>query len=599
MPKHDVNKKEIRMRGVPVSAGVAIGKAFVLGCNLLKVESCALQEQEVEREITRLHAAIEKAKQELALLRDQTEELLGERDAAIFEIHQLMLEDTELVGEVVRRIRSEKKNADRVYLDVVTEYEQSLTKSKSELFRSRVTDLHDIARRVIRHIQGDTDKKSDHLPGPSVVIGTDLTPSDTINLKQTDVLGFATELGSRTSHAAIMARSLKVPSIVGLGDLCRLISTGDQVILDGNAGTIIIHPDEATVADYRKLLKAYRAYVQKLEKCKKYPARTRDGKNIELAANVEFSEEVKPALQDGANGIGLYRTEYLYLTRLELPSEAEQFTEYKRIVRSVGGQHPVIIRTFDLGGDKAQKHFHIHQEANPFLGFRGVRLYSGNESIFTTQLRAILRTSVYGKLRILLPMIASVSEIRYCKEMIEKTRVQLSDEGVELADEIPVGAMIEVPSAAISADLIAQECDFLSIGTNDLIQYTLAVDRGNKYVANLYRAYNPAVLRLIRDSIRQGHEQGVWVGMCGEMASDPLATMVLVGMGLDELSVSPVSLLVIKEIIRRIEYAECENLADRVLGYATADEVEKYLLSVFKNKFKDLIFSELHNQYNI
>ncbi len=590
MSTKDTNKQEIRIQGVPVSAGVAIGNAFVLGSKLLHVESRTIPEKQIEEEISRFHSAVEKAKQEVALLEDQTKSLLGEKDAAIFEIHQMMLEDQVMIGEVVQRIRRERKNADRVYLDVVLNYEQKLIDSKNELFRARATDLHDIARRVIRHIQGGISKKPEQLQGPAIVIATDLAPSDTISLKHDFVLGFATELGSRTSHAAIMARSLKVPSVVGLGDICRYIASGDEVILDGNAGMVILHPTAATLTEYQKILKAYQAYIHKLERCRKLPARTRDGKDIELAANIEFSEEVKPALQDGANGIGLYRTEYLFLTRTQLPTEEEQFADYKRVLRAVGEKYPVIIRTFDLGGDKAQKLFHIHQEANPFLGFRGVRLYSVNEEVFVTQLRAILRSSIYGRLRILLPMISSVSEIRYCKQVIERTKKQLQAEGVAIAKDIPVGAMIEVPSAAVTADLIARECDFLSIGTNDLIQYSLAVDRGNKYVAPIYRAYNPAVLRLIRDTIRQGHEQGVWVGMCGEMASDPLATMVLVGMGLDELSVSPVSLLVIKEIIRRVEYAECENLADRVLSYTTADEVENYLTNVFKNKFKDLLY---------
>lgn len=589
MITEEKDKKEIRVQGVPVSAGIAIGSAFVLGSNLVRVESRVLQDSQVEEEIVIFNTAIEKAKQEVAVLVDKTKSLLGEKDAAIFEIQQMMLEDPDMIDEVIRRIRKEKKNADRAYLDVVLSFEQKLINSKDELFRARANDLKDIARRVIRHIQGGAVKKPEQLKEPAVVIATDLTPSDTISLKHSFILGFATELGSRTSHAAIMARSLKVPSVVGLGDICRLIAMGDQVILDGNAGIIIIHPTENTLIEYQKLQKAYQAYTQKLERCRKFPARTKDGKDIELAANIEFSEEVKTALRDGAQGIGLYRTEYLYLTRTQLPTEEEQFADYKRIMRAVGEKYPVIIRTFDLGGDKAQKLFHIHPEANPFLGFRGVRLYSVNEDVFVTQLRAILRSSIYGKLRIMLPMISSVSEIRYCKQVIERTKMQLLDEGYEVARDIPIGAMIEVPSAAVTADLIAKECDFLSIGTNDLIQYSLAVDRGNKYVADLYRAYNPAVLRLIRDTIRHGHEQGVWVGMCGEMASDPIATMVLVGMGLDELSVSPVSLLVIKEIIRRVEFAECENLAERVLGYATADEVEKYLTSVFKSKFKELI----------
>lgn len=585
-------EKEVRLQGVAVSPGVAIGPAFVLGAEFLDVKRVTLGDDQVEAEVMRFQSAIEKAKQELNLLHDETAKLLGEKDAMIFEIHKMMVEDPDLVSEAVRRIRSEKKSADEIYLDLVKRYGERLASSEDEYFRARVSDLRDIARRVIRHIQGGT-VKSVAPEFPSIILATDLTPSDTIHLSQSQVLAFATELGSRTSHAAIMARALKVPSVVGLGEICRLVASGDSVILDGSAGMVILHPSRETMATYQRSQKAFVQYVHKLERIKTLPARTRDGKDIEVSANIEFFEEVKPALEDGADGIGLFRTEYLYLTRMTMPSEEEQFKEYKRIVRAVG-RNPVIIRTFDLGGDKAQKLFHVPQEANPFLGMRGVRLYFANEEIFCTQVRAILRASAFGNVMILLPMISGVSEVRHCRQLIEKMKQQLAGEGVKIAAEIPVGVMIEVPSAAVTADLIARECDFFSIGTNDLIQYTLAVDRGNKHVAHLYRAFNPSVLRLVRDTIRKGNEQGVWVGMCGELASDPLVTMALIGMGLNEFSVSPVSLLVIKEIIRRVDYAECENLADRVLGYSTAAEIEEYLISVFNKKFKDLAFSGLH-----
>lgn len=583
--------QEIRIKGVAVSQGIAIGPAYVFGSGLLDVKPRDITAEEVDQEVQKLDLAIDKAKKELTQIGEETMQMLGERSAEIFEVHKLILEDPEIKGETIRRIRSQRQSAEWLFLEVVEKYEQSFSHFKDEYMRARAADLQDVKRRVIRHLQGSSRSPADGLPGPAVVFSSDLLPSDTVYLRRDFVLGFATELGSRTSHAAILARSLKVPSVVGLGTICHYLSSDDLVILDGYAGLLILHPSPETLAHYQQSAESYAALAGKLERCRQLPARTKDGKDIELAANIEFFEEVKPALEDGAMGVGLYRTEYLYLMHDELPTEMMQYEEYGQILQVLDRQ-PIIFRTFDIGGDKAQRHFHVHQEANPFLGFRGVRLYREREDVFRMQLRAILRASVLGQARILIPMISCVSEIRYCREVLESVKNELRAEGIPFDEEIPFGAMIEVPSAAVVANLIANECDFLSIGTNDLVQYTLAVDRGNRYVDHLYRTFNPAVLRLIHETIRQGHEAGVWVGMCGEMASEPLATMALIGMGLDEFSVSPVSLLVIKEIIRRVHFDECENLAERVLSYTTPDEVEHYLSGVFKRKFRDLIIND-------
>ncbi len=582
---------ETRIKGVAVSQGIAIGHAFVFGSGLQDVRPREIAEAEIENEVEKLNNAIVRAKAELTELGEQTQLMLGERSAEIFEVHKLMLDDPEIIGESLRRIRNERLNADWIFLQVLEKYEQTFAHFQDEYMRARISDVQDVKRRVIRHLQGSAKGPGDGLPGPAVVFSADLLPSETIHLRRDFVLGFATELGSRTSHAAILARSLKVPSVVGLGPVCNQLTTGDPVILDGYSGQLIIRPNPETREKYEKSLALYQALSKKLERSCALPARTRDGKDIELAANIEFFEEVQPALEDGAMGVGLYRTEYLFMMRDELPSEEDQYNEYVRILEALHRQ-PIIFRTFDLGGDKAQKHFHVHHEANPFLGFRGVRLYRASEEVFRRQLRAILRASVQGKVRILIPMISCVSEMRYCRRVFESVKEGLRAAAIPFDEEIPFGAMIEVPSAAVSADLIARECDFLSIGTNDLVQYTLAVDRSNRYVDEMYRAFSPSVLRLIRDTIRHGHEEGVWVGMCGEMASDPLATMALLGMGLDEFSVSPVSLLVVKEIIRRVHFDECENLAERMLSYDTADEVEQYLHSVFRRKFRDLIVAD-------
>lgn len=583
--------QEMRIKGLAVSQGIAIGPAFPFGSGIQDVRPHEVAAAEVEAEVQRLTQAIENAKSELTRIGEETQERLGERSAEIFEVHILILDDPEIRGAAIRRIREERLNAEWLFLQVVEKYEQSFSHFKDEYMRARATDLQDVKRRVIRQLQGAAKSPGDGLPGPAVVFAADLMPSETIHLRRDYVLGFATELGSRTSHAAILARSLKVPSVVGLGPVCQYLVPGTPVILDGYSGQLILNPAPETLERYEKTRSLYEALSHKLARSRTLPARTKDGKDIELSANIEFFEEVQPAIADGAIGVGLYRTEYLFLMRDELPTEEEQYAEYVRIIDALHRQ-PIIFRTFDLGGDKAQRHFHVHQEANPFLGYRGVRLYSEREEVFRMQLRAILRASVRGRVRILIPMISSVTEMRFSRGVLESVKEELRAAAIPFDEEIPVGAMIEVPSAAVSADLIARECDFLSIGTNDLIQYTLAVDRSNRYVDQMYRAFSPSVLRLIRDTIHHGHAQGVWVGMCGEMASDPLATMALIGMGLDEFSVSPVSLLVIKDIIRRVHFDECENLAERVLSYSTADEVENYLSSVFRRKFRDLIIHD-------
>ncbi len=583
--------KELLFNGVAVSPGIVIGKAFVMYGDAVMVEPRALRTDQVEAEVDKLNKAIRRTAEELQVFRTETAQRLGEKDASIFDVHQMLLQDETVQQEIVQRIRSQKINADHVVNEVIGKYESSFDGAQDEYFRARAADLRDIKQRVIRHLQGKEEPSLTQLTEPVIVMARDLTPSQTVNMDRRKVQGFATELGSRTSHAAILARSLKVPSIVGLMDACQHILSNDTIILDGNSGVLIVNPTADTLTKYKRLQREFSRFENSLARVKRLPARTKDGKDLELSANIEFYEELQTAQEYGAYGVGLYRTEYLYLMRTELPTEEEQIAEYSRIIKAVKGA-PVTVRTFDIGGDKAQKFFSIPHEANPFLGFRGVRLYQRNESVFLTQIRAILRASVHGHVRIMFPMIACVSEMRYCRAVIQLAGEQLRKEGVPFKADIPVGAMIEVPSAAVSADLIARESDFLSIGTNDLIQYTMAVDRGNKYVAYLYRNFNPAVLRLIRDVIRHGHEQGVWVGMCGEMASDPFATMVLIGLGLDEFSVSPVSLLVIKEIIRRVEFTECENLALAALSNDTPDSVENYLLDVMKRKFKDLLFTE-------
>jgi len=592
------SKKEIVVHGIPASPGIAIGEVFIMGSHAINVEPRHLQDNEIDSEVDKFRLAVDKAKEDLQKLQQQTATTLGEENAKIFEAHQLMLEDEVIIDETIKNIKKDKKNADFAFLKVIEKLEESLKGVEDDYLKARIADLQDIKRRVIRNIQGDRRGYLTQLQKPAIIVARDLTPSDTVTLERNKILGFATDLGGKTSHAAIMARSLKVPSVVALATACQNLQSGDRVILDANEGLLIIHPKPETVKKYIKLSNDYAAFERKLARVKNFPPRTKDGKDIELSVNIEFVEELDNYRDLGADGVGLFRTEYLYLARTSLPTEEEQFEEYSRALKAVGN-HPFIIRTFDLGGDKLPESIQLPPEQNPFLGVRAIRIYQQFPKAFKTQLRAIVRASIYGNVRILFPMITCVSEMRFCQTMLQEVKDELAREGIPYAQEILVGAMIEVPSAAIAADHIARECDFLSIGTNDLIQYTLAVDRGNEHVAYLYTGFNPAILRLIGHIIKFGHEKSVWVGMCGEMASDPLATMLLIGLGIDELSVSPVFLPLVKEIIRRVDYNECENLADRVLSYNTSKEVETYLNSVLRKKFRDLLFFVRNNENNI
>ncbi len=584
-------KKEIKYNGIGAAPGVAIGKIYSISSHQLAVEKRTLKNHEIGPEIEKFKNAVDKSKKDLKNLKEKTEQV--DKDTAqIFQVHISMLEDMVVLDETIKSIKDNKKSSDMAFLETMEQMEDTFEKIEDNYLKARAADIRDIKWRVIRHIQGKSDDDIRKLENPVIIFSRDLTPSETVKLDRSLVLGFVTEVGGRNSHAAIMARSLKIPSVMGLPrDVHEKIDTGDSAILDGNSGVLILHPLPRTIRYYEKKQQDLSSFEQSLNVIKDLPARTKDGKDIQLEANIEFIEEVDSIKELGAQGVGLFRTEYLYLTKDHLPSEEEQFDEYAQILKKLDGK-PMVIRTFDLGGDKMPQSFKLPVEENPFLGVRAIRIAKCfNEDIFTTQLSAIVRASAYGNVRILFPMISCVSEMLYCKNMVQKVKKQLKNKGVKFAHHIPLGAMIEVPSAAVIADLIAKSCDFLSIGTNDLVQYSLAVDRGNEYLAYLYKPFNPAILRLIREIILKGHERGVWVGMCGELASDPMATMVLLGLGLDEFSVSAPSLLRIKEIIRRVDYAECEKLAKNTLALTNSQAVEKYLKGILGKKFKYLLQS--------
>ena len=575
------------LKGIPISPGIAISKVFVLQGEAVKIEPTVIDESQIEGEIDKFKQAVAKAKLELRTLQTRVAHRIGEENAKIFDVHQLLLEDSLIIEETISSIKREFKSADHAFYDTMEKFQHTLDDSSIDFFQSRIPDLKDIKKRVIKHIQGDRTDYLNKLEGSAVIVAIDLTPSDTVKLDRHKVRGFATDLGGRTTHVAIMARSMEVPAVVGLRRIARIVNEGDRIIIDGSKGHVLINPDEKTIQHYRKLREKYYDIETRLAGIRDLPCITLDGKEIELSANLEFSDEVESAKTHGARGIGLYRTDYIYLAGSALPTEDEQYHEYKKIVEKMTPE-PVIVRTMDVGGDKQPKSFTIPPEENPFLGWRAIRISIERPDIFEVQLRAMLRASQHGNLKILLPMISGLEEIIECKAALERAKSELRKKKIPFDENVELGVMIEVPSAALLADKIAREVDFLSIGTNDLVQYLLAVDRGNERIAYLYKHLHPAVLRAIKQIIAAGHQEGVWVGMCGEMASDPLATLILLGLDLDEFSVTPTSVPEIKKIIRSVDYREAVRVANKALEFSKVSEVERFMTKVMRQKFKDI-----------
>lgn len=587
--KNNKIKCKYLLKGVPASPGIAISKVFKLKSESISIDPTIVDDSSVDTEVEKFVKAVEKSKSELKSLQSKVVRKVGLENAKIFDVHQLLLEDSVIIEETIHSIKKENKSAEFAFFHIMQKYENTLNGSSTSHFQNRSSDLRDVKRRVIRHIQGDRTDQLNQLSGSAVIVTNDLTPSDAVMLEKRKVLGFATDLGGRTSHAAIMARSMEVPSVVGLRRIFNLVEEGDRIVIDGNEGKVLIQPDEKTINHYRKLQEKYYDTNRKLDEIRDLKCLTIDGKEIELSANLEFSDEAESVKSHGAKGVGLYRTDYIYLTKKELPTEEEQFQEYRKIVKKISPDS-VIIRTMDLGGDKLPKSFLIPPQENPFLGWRAIRISLERKDIFKTQLRAILRASGAGNVKILFPMISGLDEVHECKKAVENAKSELQKEGIKYDLDIEIGVIIEVPSAALLADKIAKEVDFLSIGTNDLVQYLLAVDRGNERIAYLYQHLHPAILRMIKQIIIAGHQEGVWVGMCGEMASDPLSTLILIGMDLDEFSVSPIAVPEIKKIIRSTEYREAARIAKKVLQFDRPSEVERFMTKVVRKKFKNLIF---------
>ncbi|NNG66294.1 phosphoenolpyruvate--protein phosphotransferase [Caldanaerobacter subterraneus] len=570
------------LKGVAASPGIAIGKAFLYTKEKVTINVEKIEESKVEEEIAKFRKALEVTQEEIKKIKEKALEEFGKEKAEIFEAHLMLTSDPELIEGVENMIKTELVTADNAVNKVIEQNASVMESLNDEYLRERAVDLRDVGNRIIENLLGVKSVNLSDLEEEVVVIARDLTPSDTATMKKEMVLGFATDVGGRTSHTAIMARSLEIPAVVGLGNVTSQVKAGDLVIVDGLEGVVIVNPDEKTVEDYKSKKESYEKKVERLKQLKDLPAETPDGKKVMLAANIGTPKDIASALANGAEGVGLFRTEFLYMDRNSLPSEEEQFEAYKEVVEKMGGR-PVTIRTLDIGGDKELPYLGMPKEMNPFLGYRAIRLCLDRPDIFKTQLRAILRASAYGNVQIMYPMISSVEEVRKANSILEEVKAELDREGVKYDKEIKVGIMVEIPSAALTADILAKEVDFFSIGTNDLTQYTLAVDRMNEHVKEYYQPFHPAILRLVKMVIDAAHKEGKFAAMCGEMAGDPLAAVILLGLGLDEFSMSATSIPEIKNIIRNVEYEKAKEIAEKALNMSEAKEIQKMMEEVIKD----------------
>lgn len=567
------------LQGIPASGGIAIGPAFLYRPTGVATSRRSLRPEEVSLEVARYQEALIKTKRQIQEIESKVQKELGDEHAAIFQAHQIVLDDPLFVEEIPASIESRRLNAEFLLSEGLGKFKTILEGLEDPYFRERGGDVADVGNRVLKNLAGVEKDPLKELDREVILVSVDLSPSDTVSLSPEHVKGFATDIGGRTSHVAIVARSLGLPAAVGMGTLTSEVLDGDILIVDGNEGRVIVNPDTKTLKEYRKEKENYAAFYRSLEALRNLPARTPDGREVVLAGNIEMPHEVDDVLAHGAQGIGLFRTEFLFLNRDTLPTEDEQFEVYREVARKMG-KHPTIVRTLDVGGDKFLSHVNIAEERNPFLGLRAIRLCLKRPDLFRTQLRAILRASAHGPLQIMFPMISSVQEMRQAKLHLKACMEELKHEKQKFNPAIEVGAMVEIPSAAVIADLLITECDFMSIGTNDLIQYTLAVDRVNESVAYLYDPLNPAVLRLIHRTIVACQDQKKWAGMCGEMAGDPKFVPLLLGLGLDEFSVSGSVIPEIKKVIRQMPYALAQEIAKEALMLHTSDEI----LDLIRNK---------------
>ena len=558
------------IKGIAASNGIAIAKAYKLVMPDLTVEKVTVED--VEKEVKAYEDAMEQTAKELETIKEAASKNLSAEEAAVFDAHALVLSDPELKTQVEDKIRNEKVNAAAALDEVAQAFVAMFESMGDEYFRERAADIKDVSRRLLANLLGKP------LPNPAlideevVIIADDLTPSDTAQLNKNLVRGFATNIGGRTSHSAIMARSLEIPAVVACKTITDEVKDGDMIALDGIEGTVQINPDEATIKEYQAKRDEYVAYREELKQLVNEKTVSTDGHHVELVANIGSPKDLEAVKENGGEGVGLFRTEFLYMESAELPTEEKQYEVYKEILEGMAGK-PVVVRTLDIGGDKKIEAIDLPEEMNPFLGVRAIRLCFQREDIFRTQLRALLRASVHGDLRIMFPMIATLAEFRKAKGILLEEKEKLVKEGVAVSDSIQVGIMIEIPAAAVLADQFAKEVDFFSIGTNDLIQYTFAADRMSSGVSYLYQPFNPSILRLVKHVIDSAHKEGKWAGMCGEMAGEAMAAPLLLGLGLDEFSMSATSILAQRKRIRNLSKADMEKLANEAINCMTMEEV--------------------------
>lgn len=569
--------------GIPASPGIVFGKALVLKEEKIVLDMQKIKDSQVDEEIARFYAGREAAVEQLNSIKARAYQSLGEEKAAIFEGHLMILEDEELEEEIIGYLRSNHVNAAVAANVVIDQQVAILSEIDDEYLKERAGDIRDIGNRLIKNILGMHIVDLGEINEEAILVAYDLTPSETAQLNLDKVLGFVTDIGGRTSHTSIMARSLELPAIVGTNNVTELVNTGDFLILDALNNVVYVNPSQEDIHRLKALQAKLADEKAELAKLKDLPALTLDGHRVDVVANIGTIRDIEGAERNGAEGVGLYRTEFLFMDRDQLPTEEEQFIAYKDVVEAMNG-NLVILRTMDIGGDKELPYLDLPKEMNPFLGWRAIRIALDRREILNAQLRAVLRASAYGKLAVMFPMIISVEEIRELKSVIEELKVELRNEGKDFDENIQIGVMVETPSAAVNAKFLAKEVDFFSIGTNDLTQYTLAVDRGNELISHLYNPMSPSVLSLIKQVIDASHAEGKWTGMCGELAGDERATVLLLGMGLDEFSMSAISVPRIKKLIRNVNYQDAKLLAEKALQQPTAAEIERLVIDFLAEK---------------
>ena len=577
------------LHGIPVSPGVAIGRVLVFHSeDFFSIPETKIEDTAIPHEIARFEEALTKTRAELLSIRRKISEEIGHEHSDIFNAHLLILEDRTLIEDVISHVKDKKTVVEHAFSTVIQRYFHAFSQIDDEYLRERVSDIKDIGRRILQNLLGHEKDVLSNLKEPVILIAHDLSPSDTATMDKKNVMAFATDIGGPTSHTAIMARSLEIPAVVGLDRISKEVANGDTVIIDGNQGYVIIDPDLETIDRYAKEEKRFIELISELDKLKLLPAETKDKHRINLAANIEFPDEIPSVLAHGADGIGLYRTEYFYLNRADLPNEDEQFEAYKTVAEKIAPQF-VVIRTLDLGGDKFLSSLELPHEMNPILGLRAIRFCLSRIDIFKIQLRAILRASAYGNLKIMYPMISNLPEFQKANQILEEVKSDLRKSKIKFDEKLPVGAMIEIPSAAVMSDALAKVCNFFSIGSNDLIQYALAVDRVNEKIAYLYEPTHPAILRLIAQVIQSAKKEKIWVGLCGEMGSDPVTALLLVGLGIDGISTSSFVLPKVKKAIRSVTYKQMKHIAEKALGFSTGEEIRKFMEAELKKISPDLV----------